>query len=97
MAEVEIGFSAIVQDINFPMLEGAHRAGIDIEVGIEFLERDFEAAHFEQGAERRSREAFAQRTHHTTRHEYIFHALLLRFSRFSTRATSSGTSTPMLS
>ena len=40
MAQIEIGLSAIVQDIDFAVLERAHRSRIDIEIGIEFLEND---------------------------------------------------------
>jgi len=34
-----------------------HRAGINVEIRIEFLQRDFEAAIFEQRAERGGRQA----------------------------------------
>ena len=53
MAEVEIGFRAVIQHVNFAVLIRAHRAGIDVEVGIELLQRDFEPAILEQRAERR--------------------------------------------
>ncbi len=59
MAEVEIGLRAVVQDINFAMLERVHRPRIDVQVGIEFLKNDPQAAQFEQGAEGGRRQAFA--------------------------------------
>ncbi len=92
MAEVEVRFRAVVEHINFTVLIGAHRARIDIEIRVELLQRDFQAAIFEQRAQGRRRQAFAQRTHHTARYKNIFHD-----KSFSTRATSAGTSTPTLS
>ena len=73
MAEVEIGFSAIIQHVDFTVLIGAHCAGIDVEVRIEFLERDFESAIFEQSAERCSSEAFAKGTDHAAGYKDVFH------------------------
>ena len=41
MAEVEVGLGAIVGDEHLAVLLRAHRPGIDVDVGVEFLERDF--------------------------------------------------------
>ena len=60
MAQVEVGFGAVVGDENFAMLERVHGAWIDIEVGVEFLHRDLDATCFEQASERCSRDALAQ-------------------------------------
>ena len=73
MAEVEVGFRAVVEHINFAVLIRVHRAGIHVEIGVELLQRDLEAAVFEQRAERRRRQAFAQRTHHTAGYKNVFH------------------------
>jgi hypothetical protein len=73
VAEVKIGLRAVIQHINFAMLIRRHRAGIHIEVGIELLHGDFEAAIFEQCAERGSREALAERTDHTACDKDKFH------------------------
>ena len=51
VAEVEIGLRAVVGDEDFAVLERAHGARIDVEVRIEFLQRDFEPAAFEQAAD----------------------------------------------
>jgi hypothetical protein len=40
------------------------------------LQRDLEAAIFEQRAERGGRQALAQRTHHAAGYEYEFQSLL---------------------
>ncbi len=110
MAEIEIGFGAIVGDENFAVLERAHGAGIDVEIGIEFLQRDGEAAAFEQTADRRRRDAFAEGRDHAAGHENEFSHCAGRFSGFldcgdgcrtrparissCTRSRSAGVSTP---
>ena len=73
MAEVEVRLRAVVEHINLAVLIWRHRARIHIEIRIEFLERDLEAAIFEQRAERGGRQTFAERTHHTASYEYEFH------------------------
>ena len=73
VAEVEIGFRAVIQHVNFAVLIRAHRARIDVQVGIEFLQRDFEAAILEQRAERGGGQSFAQRTHHAASNKNVFH------------------------
>ena len=60
VAQVEIGFRAVVGDKHFAVLIGRHRAGINVQVGIALLEGDFETAAFEQAADRGRRDAFAQ-------------------------------------
>ena len=52
VAEVEVGFGAVVEDVDFAVLVGAHRAGIDVEVGIELLQLHAKSAAFEQQADR---------------------------------------------
>ena len=59
VAEVEIGLSAVVEHVNFAVLERVHCSGIDVEVGIELLENDPQPAQFEKGAEGSRRQAFA--------------------------------------
>src|SRR6185436_620528 len=95
MAEVEIGLCAVIEDINLAVLIRAHRARIDVKVGIEFLESDFEAAILEQRPERGGGESFAQRADHAAGYKNILHFLSRKIR--STRCTSEGTSTPMLS
>jgi hypothetical protein len=73
MAEIQIGFRAVVQNIDLAMLVGAHRAGVDVQVGIEFLQRHFESAILQQSSQRRRGQPFAQRTYHTARDKNVFH------------------------
>ena len=59
MAEIEIGLRAIIEHIDFAVLERIHRARIDVEIGIELLEDDAQSAQLEKRAEGSSRQAFA--------------------------------------
>ena len=50
VAEVEIGLGAVVGDEHLAVLERAHGAGIDVQVGIELLQRDTAARGFRAGS-----------------------------------------------
>ena len=50
--------------------------GIDVDVGIELLQRDLVAVAFEQAADRRGRQALAERRHDAAGHEDVFHRSL---------------------
>jgi hypothetical protein len=76
MAEIQVGLRSVVQHINFPVLKRIHRSGIDIQVGIEFLEHDPQAAELEKRAEGSCRQAFAQRTDHSACNKNILHRSL---------------------
>ena len=67
MAKIEIGFSTVVGDENFAVLEGAHGARIDVDVRIQLEHRDLEAARFEYGGEGGGSDTFAQGGNYTTR------------------------------
>jgi len=51
VAQVEVGFGAIVGHEHLAMLQRRHGAGVDVEVGIELDQGDFEAARFEDRCE----------------------------------------------
>ncbi len=72
VAQIEIGFGAVVGDEDLAVLERAHGAGIDVEIGIEFLKRHLEPAAFEQTADAGRRDALSQGRNHAARHKYIF-------------------------
>ena len=40
VAEVQVGLGAVVGDVDLAVLIGAHRAGVDVDVGIELLQGD---------------------------------------------------------
>ena len=60
MAEIEIGLGAVVGDEDLAVLIGRHRAGIDVEIGIELAQADLVAARLQQRAERRGGQTFAE-------------------------------------
>ena len=72
--QIEVGLSAVVGHEDLAVLERAHRAGVDVEVGIELLERDPQPARLEQQAERGRGDPLAERRddpaghHHDLRH-----------------------------
>ncbi len=74
VAEIEIGLRAVIGDKHFAVLIRAHRAGINVQVGIALLEGDFEAAAFEQTAHRSRCYAFSERRNHAARYEDILRA-----------------------
>jgi hypothetical protein len=47
MAEIQIGFRAVFGNEDFPVLKGAHRAGIHVQIGIALLQGDSKAATLE--------------------------------------------------
>src|SRR6266568_3367719 len=71
VAQIEVGLGAVLGDEHLPVLEGAHRAGIDVDVRIELEESDFDAARFEDRGEGGGGYPLPQRGNHTARHEHI--------------------------
>ena len=60
VAEVEIGLGAVVGDEDLAVLEGRHGARIDVEVGIELHQVDFQPTALQQAANRGRRQSLAQ-------------------------------------
>ena len=52
VAEVQVGLCAILGDENFAVLIGVHGAGVDVEIGVEFLDGHRIAARLEEPAQR---------------------------------------------
>ncbi|MPL84476.1 hypothetical protein SDC9_30441 [bioreactor metagenome] len=61
MAEVEVGLGAVIGDEDLAMLEGRHRARIDVEIGVELAQPHREAARLQQRAQCRGGKALAER------------------------------------
>ena len=72
VAEVEVGLGAVVGDIDLAVLERAHRARVNVDIRVELLRCDLEAAALEQSAERCCGNAFAQTGDNAAGHENIF-------------------------
>jgi hypothetical protein len=82
MAEIEIGFGAVIGHKDLAVLKGAHGSRVDIDVRIELLIRDAKSAGFEKGGDGGGSEAFSQRGQYASRNEYEFGLLHDNSSRF---------------
>ena len=71
VAQIEVGFHAVLGDEHLTVLIGVHRAGIDVQVRIKLLQNDRIAARLEQSSERRRRDALAQRRRHAPGHKNV--------------------------
>ena len=71
MAEVEIGLGAVVGDEHLAVLGRAHRARIDVEIGVELAQAHGIAARLQQRAERRRSQTLAERGDHAAGDEDI--------------------------
>ena len=72
MAQIQVGLGAVVQHVHLAVLVRAHGAGVDVDVGVQFLNGHRKAAFLEQAANRRGGHAFAYRTDYATGEENIF-------------------------
>ena len=63
VAQIQVGFRAVVRDEHFAVLERAHGARVHVDVGVELDHRHLEAASLEDGAQRGRGDALAQRGH----------------------------------
>ena len=71
VAEIEVGFCAVIGDVDLAMLTWAHRSGIDVKIRVKFTQSDFVAPRLKQCPKRRGRDTFAQRGHHAASNENI--------------------------
>ena len=75
MAQVQVGFRAVVSDEHLAMFKGRHGAGIDVQIGVKLTQPDREAPCLQQRAQCRRSQALAKRRHDAagdedvTRHE----------------------------
>ena len=69
VAEVEVGLGAVLGDEDLAVLVGRHRAGVDVDVRVELLQADRQAARDEQPPDRRGGDALAQRGDDAARDE----------------------------
>ena len=72
VAQVEVALVAIVGHKDLAMLEGAHRTGVDVEVGIHLLHRDLVATALKKAAQGRCGNALTQGRYDSASHEYMF-------------------------
>ena len=69
VAQVEIRLGAVLGHEHLAVLVGGHRAGVDVDVGVELLQPDRQPARHEQASDRGRRDALAERGHHAAGHE----------------------------
>ena len=90
--EIEIGLGAVVRDVDLAVLERAHRARVDVQVRIEFLENDVQSALLEEESDGGAGDAFAERGNDPSRHENVFrlpaHSVLVCRNAFDMRESN---------
>ena len=72
VAEVEIGLAAVVGDEDLAVLVRGHGAGVDVEVGVELLDGNYEATALEDAANGGNADALANGTDDATSHKDVF-------------------------
>ena len=70
MAQVQVRLRAVVRHIDLAVLKRAHRAGVNVDIGIAFLHGDLQPAGLQQRADGRRGDAFAQRGNDAAGGEY---------------------------
>src|SRR5207247_3215513 len=69
--EVEVGLGAVVQHEDLAVLERVHGAWVDVDVRVELLEGDVEAARLEEASEGGEGEALPEAGGDSTRDEHV--------------------------
>ena len=72
MTQVEIRLGAVVGDVDLAVLVRAHRPGIDVDVGVELLQRHGVAVVFEESADGGGRQPLAEGRDDATGNEDVF-------------------------
>ena len=83
VADVEIGFGTVFGDIDFTMLEWIHSARINVDVRIELLLQNLDAAATKQATEGGGGQTFAERGNDATGDENMLGNVLLRIAMLS--------------
>src|SRR4030095_12236676 len=76
--------------VHLAVLIRAHRAGIDVDVGIEFLRGDLVAMPFEKGTDGCCGESLSQRRDHSAGHKDVLHGPTCAARRGRKRISMSG-------
>jgi hypothetical protein len=71
VAQVQVGLAAVVGDEHLAVLERVHRARVDVDVRIQLLHGDPQAAGLHQASERGCGETLAERRGDPARHEDV--------------------------
>ena len=79
VSEVEVGLRAVIRHEHLAVLVRRHRAGIDVEIGVQLLHEHLVTAAFQEERKRCARDALAEGTHHPAGDEHVFDLLFHRF------------------
>ena len=60
VTKVQISFRPIIKDIDLAVLKGTHRAGVDVQIRIEFLQDHLQSATLQKRAQGSRRQSLAQ-------------------------------------
>ena len=71
MTQIEVGLGTIIGDEAFAVLIGAHRARINVQIGVEFAKANRVTSGLKESTQSRRRKPFAQRGHHATGDENV--------------------------
>jgi hypothetical protein len=66
VTQIKIRFCAVIQNINFAMLIWTHCARVNVDIRVQLLHGNFEAAFLKQESRCRGRHAFAHGRNNTT-------------------------------
>ena len=69
MTEIKIGLGPVVGDVDFAVLVGTHRPGIDVEIGVQLAQSHPETTRLQERAERRRCKTFSKRGDHAAGYE----------------------------
>ena len=79
MTKVKVGLGAIIRDVDLAVLVRAHRPRIDVDVRVELLNGDTKPTVLENSANRRDRDAFANRRDYAAGYKQVLrHSCLQR-------------------
>ena len=71
VADIQISLRAVLRHEHLAMLEGVHRAGIDVDVGIELLHDHMQSPRSKESTQAGGGQALAQGGDDTTRHKNV--------------------------
>ena len=72
VTQIQVRLRAVVRHVDLPVLIGAHRAGIHVDIGIHLLRRDFQAPLLQQTSQRGGGDALAQPGNDAAGHKDVF-------------------------
>ena len=81
VAQVQVGFRAVLGDVHLSVLVGAHGARVHVDIGIQLLGGHLQPPGLQQSAQRRGGNALAQAGNHAAGNENIFCLLHIETSR----------------